>query len=75
MRINESENLKRRQTMKFKTKFVILCAAVMISFVGFSLIAAPIVDILVVGKEAGYEQISNFLAKSGVAQNQESSIG
>jgi hypothetical protein len=73
MRINE--NLKRRQTMKFKTKFVIFLAAVLISFVGFSLIASPLVDVLVVGKEAGYEQISNFLAKAAVVQSQKSSIG
>ncbi len=53
--------------MKLKTKFVILLAAALISFVGFSLIASPIVDVLVVGKEAGYEQISNFLAKSDTA--------
>jgi hypothetical protein len=65
MRINK--NLKRRQTMKFKTKTVIFLAAVLISFVGFTLIASPFVDILVVGKEAGYEQISNFLAKSDVS--------
>jgi len=61
--------------MKYKTKFVILLAAVLISFVGFSLIASPIVDVLVVGKEAGYEQISNFLAKADVALSQKSSIG
>ena len=61
--------------MKYKTKFVILLAAALISFVGFSLIASPIVDVLVVGKEAGYEQISNFLAKADVALSQKSSIG
>ncbi|MCJ7579647.1 MAG: hypothetical protein MUP98_03825 [Candidatus Aminicenantes bacterium] len=61
--------------MKFKTKFVIFLAAALISFVGFSLIASPVVDVLVLGKEAGYEQISNFLAKSGVVQTQKSSIG
>ncbi len=61
--------------MKFKTKFVIFLAAALISFVGFSLIASPIVDVLVVGKEAGYEQISNFLAKSDVAKGLKSAIG
>ncbi|MFC2160314.1 hypothetical protein ACFLRW_07005 [Acidobacteriota bacterium] len=61
--------------MKFKTKFVFILAAALISFVGFSLIASPVVDVLVVGKEAGYEQISNFLAKSDGVQGQKSSIG
>jgi len=61
--------------MKFKTKAIIFLAAVLISFVGFSLIASPFVDILVVGKEAGYEQISNFLAKSDVSKGQKPSIG
>lgn len=61
--------------MKFKTKFVIFLAAALISFVGFSLIASPVVDVLVLGKEAGYEQISNFLAKTDIGQSQKSSIG
>ena len=61
--------------MKFKTKFVIFLAAAMISFVGFSLIASPVVDVLVVGKEAGYEQISNFLANSDKTKNLKTSTG
>ncbi len=61
--------------MKFKLKAVIFLTAVMISFVGFSLIASPFVDVLVVGKEAGYEQISNFLAKSDVSTALKSSEG
>lgn len=61
--------------MKVKEKAVILLAAVLISFVGFSLIASPFVEILVVGKEAGYEQISNFLAKSDVSKDLKTSIG
>ncbi len=61
--------------MKFKTKTVIFLAAVLISFVGFTLIASPFVDVLIVGKEAGYEQISNFLAKSDVSTALKSSEG
>lgn len=61
--------------MKFKEKAVIFLAATLISFVGFGLIAFPYVDILVVGKEAGYEQISNFLAKSDVSKDLKTSIG
>ncbi len=61
--------------MKFKEKAVIFLAATLISLVGFGLIAFPYVDILVVGKEAGYEQISNFLAKSDVSKDLKTSIG
>ncbi|MEE8377769.1 MAG: hypothetical protein V3R45_05315 [Candidatus Aminicenantaceae bacterium] len=61
--------------MKVKEKAVIFLAAVLISFVGFSLIASPFVEILVIGKEAGYEQISNFLAKSDVSKDLKTSIG
>lgn len=61
--------------MKVKEKAVIFLAAALISIVGFSLIAFPYVDILVVGKEAGYEQISNFLAKSDVSKDLKTSIG
>ncbi len=61
--------------MKFKSKAFIFLAAILISFVGFSLIASPFIDVLVVGKEAGYEQISNFLAKSDVSKDLKTSIG
>ena len=61
--------------MKLKTKVVIFLAAVLISFVGFSLIASPVVDVIVVGKEAGYEQISNFLAHTSASQGHKTSIG
>ncbi len=37
--------------------------AVLLTFVGFSLIASPSIEIMKVGKEAGYEIISNYLAK------------
>jgi len=61
--------------MKLRIKAVIFLTAVLISFVGFSLIASPFVDILTVGKEAGYEQISNFLARSDVSTALKSSEG
>jgi hypothetical protein len=53
--------------MNFKQKVVIFLAAVLLTLVGFSLIAAPAIDILKVGKEAGYEIISNYLAKADAA--------
>ncbi len=61
--------------MKVKEKVVIFLAAALITFVGFGLIAFPYVDILVVGKEAGYQQISNFLAKADVSKDIHASIG
>jgi hypothetical protein len=53
--------------MNFKQKVAIFLAAVLLTLVGFSLIAAPAIDILKVGKEAGYEIISNYLAKADAA--------
>ncbi len=53
--------------MKLRDKLVILLVAVLITFVGFSLIASSSVDMLKVGKKAGYEIISNVLAKEANA--------
>lgn len=61
--------------MIFRTKLIIFMAAVLISFVGFSLIASPAVDVIVVGKKAGYQIISNFLANSDASTESGSSIG
>ena len=49
--------------MKFKEKVMIFTAAILISFIGFSLIVSPSASILRVGKDAGYEIIENYLAK------------
>lgn len=61
--------------MKFKVKVAIFLVATLISIVGFSLIAAPAVDVIVVGKKAGYQIISNFLAKSDLSAKFGSSDG
>ena len=53
--------------MNIKQKIAIFMVAVMLSLVGFSLIAAPTVDILKVGKQAGYQIISNYLASADAA--------
>jgi hypothetical protein len=53
--------------MNFKQKVAIFLAAVLLTLVGFSLIAAPAVDILKVGKQAGYQIISNHLANADAA--------
>jgi hypothetical protein len=50
--------------MRFREKIGIFVLAVFISFAAFSLIAAPAVDIVKIGKYAGYEIISNVLAQA-----------
>ncbi|NOR14493.1 MAG: hypothetical protein GQ544_02190 [Candidatus Aminicenantes bacterium] len=59
--------------MKLRDKLAIFLVAVLITFVGFSLIASSSVDILKVGKKAGYEIISNMLAKEANAVASQSS--
>ena len=50
--------------MRLRTKFTILFVAVLLTFVGFNLIAfSPAVDLLKLSKEAGNEIIANVLAK------------
>lgn len=53
--------------MRFRTKALIFLAAVLISLIGFGLVASPAVDIIVVGKKAGYQMITNFLAKTDLS--------
>jgi len=65
MRINDEKNKENK--MKFIDKLAIFLAAVLITFVGFSLIASPSIDMLKLGKKAGYEIISNVLAKEASA--------
>jgi hypothetical protein len=50
--------------MRLRTKIAILLVAVLITFVGFNLIAfSPAVDLLRLGKKAGNQIIANVLAK------------
>jgi hypothetical protein len=61
--------------MKLTNKLAIFLVAVLITFVGFSLIASSSVEILKVGKKAGYEMISNMLAnEANAAASQSSSV-
>lgn len=53
--------------MRFKEKIGILALAMFLSFAAFSMIAAPAIDIVKVGKYAGYEIISNVLAQADSA--------
>ncbi len=51
--------------MSFKAKVVILLVSVLLTLIGFNLMASsPVVDILKVGKMAGNQIISNVLAKT-----------
>jgi hypothetical protein len=51
-------------TMRLKEKIVILAASILLSLAGFSLIAGPSVDMVKLGKKAGYEMIASYLEKA-----------
>lgn len=55
--------------MRFRTRVVILIAAVLLTFVSFNLIASAAVDIVKIGKLAGNEIIANVLAKAKAANH------
>jgi hypothetical protein len=64
----EDDNYERITNMRLKEKIGILLAAALLTLIGFSFIAAPTVDMMKIGKQAGYEMIANYLAKAdGVA--------
>ena len=50
--------------MSFKAKIAILLLAVFITLAGFSIISAPAVDLMKIGKKAGYQIIANVLARA-----------
>jgi hypothetical protein len=57
--------LDKETKMSFKAKVAIFLLATLITLTGFNLIASSsVLDILKVGKKAGYEIISNVLAKA-----------
>jgi hypothetical protein len=58
--------MKQEVKMNIKAKAGIFVLAVVLTFVGFSLVAAPAVDLVKVGKYAGNEIISNVLAKANL---------
>ena len=55
--------ITKENKMKLKNKVSIFLAAVILTFVGMNLIASPFTGVLNVGKEAGYDFISNHQAK------------
>ena len=67
--MNET-NIRKEIKMKLRERVVIFMAAILITLVGFSLISSPAADMVKVGKEAGYEIITNWLAKADAAHHQ-----
>jgi hypothetical protein len=59
-----TNQMKQEVKMRFREKIGILALALFLSFAAFSMIAAPAIDIVKVGKYAGNEIISNVLAKA-----------
>lgn len=64
-----NEKNKTEEKMKLREKALILLVAVVLSLTAFSLISAPALDMVKVGKQAGYEIITNWLAKADVASD------
>ncbi len=61
--------------MKLRTKLTIFVAAVMLTFIGFNLMVSPAgVELVQLGKDAKYEIISNFLARTEAAAHQSKNI-
>jgi hypothetical protein len=59
---------KQEVKMRFKQKFAIFVLAVLLTFVGFNLLTSPsAVELVKVGKQAGYEIIANVLAGAGAS--------
>jgi hypothetical protein len=64
VRMNENK-LDKEIKMSFKAKVAIFLLATLITLTGFNLIASSsAVDILKVGKKAGYQIIANVLAEA-----------
>jgi len=47
--------------MRIKEKILILATSIILSLAAFSLIAGPSVDMVKMGRKAGYEMIVNYL--------------
>ena len=50
--------------MRLREKIVILVASALLSLAAFSLIAGPSIDMVKMGKKAGYEMIASYLEKA-----------
>jgi hypothetical protein len=61
----QEKALDKETAMSFKTKVAILLVAAFITLFGFNLIASSsALDIMKVGKQAGYDIIANVLARA-----------
>jgi hypothetical protein len=65
----KKEITQRRLKMRYRTKIAILLVAVLLTVVVFNLMvtSSSALDILKIGKQAGYEIIANVLAKAEAA--------
>lgn len=64
MRMNE-DKLDKEMKMNFRSKIAIFLLATLVTLAGFNLIASsPALDIMKVGKRAGYQIIANVLAEA-----------
>jgi hypothetical protein len=64
------KTLKLEDKMNFKAKVAILLVAVLVSLAGFNLIASSsAVDMMKIGKKAGYKIIANVMAEAGSPRN------
>ena len=62
--------------MRFKQKLAIFLLAVLLTFVGFNLLTSPsAVELVKVGKQAGYEIIANVLADARVGASLSTNTG
>lgn len=56
---------RKEMKMKLRTKITIFMIAVMLTFIGFNLMTpSAAVELTKIGKKAGYEIISNVLART-----------
>jgi len=73
MKNENNEQRKEIKMTRFRTKIAIFIIALLLSTFGFNLIAnSPALDLLKVGKAAGYEIIANYLAKEKTASHHSS---
>ncbi len=62
--------LNRRHTMRFREKFLILFIAVVVTILGFNLIASDAVHMLQESNAAGHECIDSYLVELDVKIHQ-----
>jgi hypothetical protein len=63
------KEIKRKEVpMSFRSKIAIFLVATLVTIIGFNAIASPSVEIMKIGKKAGYEIIANVLAREAAAR-------